>query len=389
MYKINTQMSIDRPTITDTIPVIDWLNKIKEGHLLDKIRKARSIEDHSEYQKFKAENIPCVNYNAIFSKYKVDKNVTSYTGLLYLDFDDPRFDISFLDTNKIFSYYKSLSGQAYGVLVKVDGLTKANLKATAYSICTDLGVIEYLDTRCLKIGQSSVLSYDPDLFLNLESPTFKAVNLTPSPLTNKIKKGYSKGKGGKIRFNNLSDYEEEGKDYVVDFDKGFEFVRCYIPFKTPKGKRNDVLLSYCNNLVWLNPFISKSECFNILVAVNVRAFDVPVEEERLHKVMDSIFRYLEDGTLKPLISKRNRKVCFSSKVVIPRFTKLAICGAEWNSYRTNKVKESLKGIISNWDVNTQGKVTIAKIQQLKIIGRHSVDKYYKEFKDLVVKINNF
>ena len=130
-------MSIDRPTITDTIPVIDWLNKIKEGHLLDKIRKARSIEDHSEYQKFKAENIPCVNYNAIFSKYKVDKNVTSYTGLLYLDFDDPRFDISFLDTNKIFSYYKSLSGQAYGVLVKVDGLTKANLKATAYSICTD------------------------------------------------------------------------------------------------------------------------------------------------------------------------------------------------------------------------------------------------------------
>lgn len=382
-------MSINRPTITGTTPIEDWLTTIKEGHLLDKISKARSIEDHSKYQEYKAENFPCVNYNALFNKYKLDKNITSSTGLLYLDFDNPLFDISLLDKSKVLSYYITLSGHAYAVLVKVDGLTKANLKDTAYSICNELGVAEYLDHRCLKISQSSVLSYDPNLFLNLESPIFQAINFTPVPLTNINKKGYREGSGGKIRFNNLSDYEEDGKDYVVDFENGFELIRCYIPFKTQKGKRNDVLLSYCNNLVWLNPYISKSECFNILSAVNIRAFEEPVEEARLHKVMDSIFRYLEDGTLKPLISKRNRKVCFSSKVEIPRFTKLAICGAEWNSYRTNKVKESLKGIISNWDVNTQGKVTIAKIQLLKIVGRHSVDKYYKEFKDLVVKINNF
>ena len=389
MYKINIQASIDRPTIIDTIPVMDWLSKIKEGHLLDKIKKARSFTERKAYQEYKATELPCVPYNALFNKYKKDDNITASTGLLYLDFDDPRFNISFLDTNKVFSYYKSLGGHAYAVLIKVEGLSKINYKDTVLSICSDLGVLQYLDPLALRIGQSSVLSYDPDLFLNLDSITFKAIKTAPPSHSNKQKKGYKRTMGGGLRFNNLSDYAQEGKDYVVDFENGFDLVKCHIPFKVSLLSRNSILLSYCNNLVWLNPFINKDECFKVLEAVNVKAFTDPVEEGRLHKIMNSIFRYKEEGTLKPHIFYKKRKISFAEDNLFTREEKLDICRKELAQFRTHQTRKRLFDVISNWDTTINGKISTRKIQAMKLFSKKTVDKYYKGFYELVLFINNF
>ena len=66
MYYINTQDAINKPTITGTIPVVEWLNKIKNGEYLDKIQKARAITNPEKYREYKSKKLPCVNYNALF-----------------------------------------------------------------------------------------------------------------------------------------------------------------------------------------------------------------------------------------------------------------------------------------------------------------------------------
>lgn len=388
MYKINTQDAINKPTITGTIPVTEWFSHIKYGKYLNEVSEARSISNPEKYRQFKSEKLPCVNYNAIFNKYKKDDNILCSSGLLYLDFDNPLFDTSFLDLSKVYCYYKSLSGHKYSVIVKVDGLSKHNYRDTVQSVCMDLGVVDYIDISSLRIGQSNVISYDPNLFLNEDSLTFNSFNTAPPSISNKTNKGYSHREGGVLRFHNLNDYAKDGEEYVVDFEKGFEFIKCHIPFDVSKSSRNSILLSYCNNLVWLNQTITEEECFKILEAVNERIFPKPVEAARLYKIMNSVFRYLSTNTLKPLIFHKNRKLCFDKNSTLTREEKLDICRSEYAKFRTDKSREKLKSIIESWDVHTNGKVSSRKIQNLKLMNKKTVDKYYKEFKELVAGINS-
>jgi hypothetical protein len=388
MFNVNTQDAINKPTITGTIPVTDWLSKIKNGDCRDKVTKARSIADPDKYREYKAKELPCVNYNALFREYKVDKNIIKPSGLLYLDFDNPLFSVDKLDLSKVFAYYKSLSGYKYSVLVKVEGLSKVNYKDTVTSICKELGVLEFIDTDSLRIGQSNVISHDPDLFLNTNSITFNSFKTAPLSVSNKTNKGYSHRRGGVLRFNNLSDYAKDGFDYVVDFEKGFELIKCHIPFDTSRCSRNDILLSYCNNLVWLNQTITEDECLKILEAVNERAFTKPVEEARLFKIMGSVFAYLELGTLGPLVFHKNRKICFDKNSTLTREEKLSVCRNEYAKFRTDKSREKLRSIIESWDVISSGKISSRKIQALKLMSKKTVDKYYKEFKDLIAHVNS-
>src|SRR3989339_1989299 len=95
------------PTVAKTIRITEWLDLIKQSDYVAQINEGRSDPDQYDIVKL---SLPCVTYNFLFDYYKTNKNIKTGTGFLYIDIDNPEFDIAMLDLNKIYAYHHSYGG---------------------------------------------------------------------------------------------------------------------------------------------------------------------------------------------------------------------------------------------------------------------------------------
>jgi len=400
--ELNVYDNIRSPQVKDFITIEEWFFLIKESKYSQLIVQARSFgKAHLIYDSVKA-TLPAITYNFTFRSRKTNDNIVSNTGLLYIDIDDLSFDISILDTSKVFAFYKSYGGLGYSLLVQVDGLNKDNYELTYSSICQDLGLSNYHDKGAKKCTQFNVLSYDPDIFINYNSFIFSSslssliINIdfsTPSIVIKK-EKTYTtvevekvKDKPIDIRFNNLNEIEVDG-EYSVNWE-GWDFINCWMPFRRiATGRRNNTLLSYTNNLVWLNPNITISMTENILSRVNNKICEEPVSYAQIKRIVSSIFNYKKDGLLKPIYNFKPRKIVFAKSCGLSREQKLAKCRELLNQKRTNDSINNLYTIIENWDFIKYGKIGQTLIHKNFPISKKTVEKYWFEFKEYVMDLNN-
>ena len=334
--------------------------------------------------------MPCITYNFLFDNYKKDSNIISGTGLLFIDIDNPCFDIASLDLNKVYAYYKSFGGHGYAVIAKVGNLSLNNFKSTYNYVINELGITEYVDIQAIKPSQFSVISYDKDIYINYDSIIFNSVNVaTPSIVIGKEKKAYTIERGAKInslRFDNLDEIQIED-NYIVNWD-GYTYVKCFIPMKKIAKNRNNFLLSYCNNLVWLNPHITTESCLKILGKVNEYACTKPVDITQLKRVIDSIFKYKQQGTLKPIDYWHLRKIVFDSKARLTKAEKLSICRKEIAIKRTSDSRQKIYNILEGWNFEKHGKITQRAMYNNHPVSKKTVEKYWAEFKEFICKLNN-
>lgn len=391
-HQINWYNSIKQPQVVGTISVNTWLEKIKDSAYREKILLARKGE--LDYNQTKT-SLPCVTYNFLFNRYKKDENIKSATGLLYIDIDKDDFDINLLDKSRIFAYYRSFGGLGYSIIVQVANLSAENFKSTYLNVVAELGLSDFVDTQAIKATQFNVLSFDPDVFVNPNSFVFLSVNnLAPQSVVNKgeEKKAYTIERGAKcssssssIRFDNLDSITVTG-DYIVNWE-GYDYIKCFIPMKKVTVRRNDFLLSYCNNLVYLNPNINPEKAVQVLDNVNQFACAVPVDENHIRRVVNAIFKYQQGGRLEPIYFNKQRKIVFNKKSKLTKEEKLDICRIEIAQKKTSDSKQKLYEILEQWDFNQQGKITQRKVYQNYSISKKTVEKYWSEFKDFVNQIN--
>jgi hypothetical protein len=360
--------------VNSIIDVTQWLDMIKQkSPTAEMIIRARQNPDMYEYIK---RSIPCVTYNFKYNGYKRDENIEHSTGILYIDIDAPDFEVNNLDKSKVFSFYHSFGGQGYAILVKVLGLTPNNFKETYQYIVEDLGLKDYVDRRAIKPSQFNVLSYDEDLFLNMNSSVFPSI---PAPQSSQLIKEeiYTKDSGANysIRYDNLNEIEING-NYVVNWE-GYDYIRCFIPFtKVRKGNRNASLLSYCNNLIYLNPTIRIERATKIMNAVNERMCHEPMSEYEINQIIHSIYRYKEEGSLKPILYHKKRKIVFSPYSELSREDKLDICIKEIAQHRRDLSEQKLRDIFENWDFEKYGKITQRKVFNNFPISKKTTAKYW-------------
>ena len=392
--KLNCYKNTKTPTVISGTSIYEWFSKIEASSFSDKIQQARAGE--LDYNQVKLLEVPCVTYNFIFDKYKKDENIITSTGLMYIDIDDPSFSISTLDKNKIVAVYHSFGGFGWSIIVRVDGLTKENFKFNYTRIAAKLGIEEYIDKNAIKASQFNVMSFDPNIFIN-ENPTVfvaeqtEQVELKTVPTSivyrKKEERAYTTDVGTvftKLRFDDLDKVEVTG-DYIVNWE-GIEWVKCWIPIHKQDKNRNALLLSYCNNLVWLNAHITKDRALKVLKSVNEIAFRSPVSQDQLCKVIDSIFKYKEDGTLKPIYFKKKRKIVFNKNTGLTKEDKLDICRQELTKKHIDTSKNRLYQILEKWDL-INGKASIRNVANNSNMNVKTVAKYWPEFKEYIEQIN--
>jgi hypothetical protein len=390
--KINIYQNVKSPKITHTITVNTWLKNIKESKHSALIETARKFGKGSKsYDFIKMNSIPCVTFNFLFKEKKLNSNIIDSTDLLFFDIDNLSFNPKNIDKSKIFAMYRSFGGDGYGIIVKVNGLTLQNYSQSFDFVAENLGITEFVDNGAKKATQYSILSYDKDIFVNNESFIYELeYNFAPPRIKEQYlsnrkkekKKAYrvcSEGQKNKnkIRLNNFDELCIDN-DYAI-IDKNQVLIKCWKPYRKLKEGRNSFLLSYCNNLVYLNPEINKRDVFNILLAINDSSFEFPTSEFHINRVIEIIFKYKKEGNLTPRIYKKNVKVVFHSKSSLSVNEKKSISAGVIGKERTDSSIDRLKNIIINWDILKFGKISVRKIYGNFPISKKIVEKYYKLF----------
>jgi len=416
---INTYECVSKPQVKDTIPIQVWLDQIKKSKYSDLIISARNgITCYDTVKKI----LPCTTFNFLFKGFKNDKNIIKPTGFIYIDVDSKDFNINTINKKKVFSYYKSFGGKGYAIIVKVKNIDINNFKETYIGICKDLNIIDFIDINAIKKTQYNILSYDEDIYINLDSEEFNSnnytlsdTNLAPTKLIKEkkdplqsllhkkeedkrvyrtvmgLKLGRNKKKGFQnIRYNNideLSKKETEGISYKIDWE-GYDYVECYVPKKKIlKGNRNNSLLSYINNLVWLNPELSINLTIKIISNVNTVMFVEPLSKNEIFNAVKSVFEYKNNGLLKPIYSKRKRKFLFNSDSGYSMKDKLEIVASEVNKKRVDNSKQKIYSFIENWDFKKEGKISQVSLQKVSSMNIKTIKKYYPQFKQYISELN--
>lgn len=392
-FQVNLYDNIKSPQVNSTISVNEWFAMIRTSEHTNLITAAREYPKGSpQYDGIKS-IIPCVTYNFRFKNNKSNDNIESGSGLLYIDIDDPLFDPSQLDLSKVYAYYRSFGGVGYCIVVKVYDLTLNNYKSTYQSVLDQLGIACYHDKGAVKPTQFSVLSFDPDIYINELSFVFTAVEKDPNPFVIGEEKGtYTQGLGTSnnqnshqgIRFHDLDRLNI--KDEYQVFPEGIPITKCFIPKNVVMQRRNDHLIAYCNNLVYLNPLLSYEATFTIMANVNTYMCQTPVDSNQLRSLVKSVFDYKEKGTLCAKVSPKLRKIVFSKECNMTATEKLLIAGKEINKLRSHQSKQKIYDAIEDWD-HGLGKITQMSVVKATGLNKKTVQKYWSEFKGYVGDLN--
>lgn len=392
--KINLYQNLKSPTVSQSINIHEWFDQIKNSKHSKLIQSARFFGKGSNgYESIKTNLIPCVTLNFLFKDKKTNANILDSTGFLYFDIDNSSFLPNNAIKSKIFAMYRSFGGKGWAVIVKVEGLTIQNYSETFDFIAKDLEIEQYLDKGAKKATQYSVLSYDPNIYLN-NTPFLYSSKVKNDPLGNtnsllinkreKKEKHIHLTKGvifdNDINFLKLSNVPDlcNGEKFVV-LDNSDDVIKCFEPYFKLRTGRNNLLLSYCTNLVYLNPGLTKQRAVDSLKTLNHIVFDNPVQNDQILRVVNSVFKQSEMNLLKPNHFKSNQKIFFNENIKLSRQEKRKIVGEICGERKINKSIETLGEIIRNWDKERFGKISTRKISLNFKINKKAVDKHYKLF----------
>ncbi|MCX2486586.1 BT4734/BF3469 family protein [Pedobacter sp. MR2016-24] len=403
---LNNYPNLYTPAITGTITNTDWLNKITDSNseYNKTITDLRAIKElyvstnntifKKEYDKLKS-TLPAVTWNATFTDVKSNANFLSPTGLLFIDIDDTSFNIESLDKNKIYAYYKSVGGKGYSIIVKCTAINLDNFKSTYTYIINDLKLNDYVDTNAIKITQSSIISYDLDLYINNESFVYSSIysnkidenNFVPTATLESKKEEHNAevGTKQKVRYNNLNDFEFNVNGYVEDWNEGLNYVFVSKPFKPLQDGRKRYMMNYIRNYVWLNPNLPYFQILNSAKFINLSIGIEPLPNNIIEGQVKTILEQKNKGTLTPKIKKR--KILFSPSSLMTRDEKEKVKGERQSLFNNESTTSKIYDIIEDWNFEINGKINIRAVATILNMSKTTVAKYWKNIKDYVKDLN--
>lgn len=386
---VNYYRNVKSPEVEKSVPLSEWFDMIKGSKLSPVIELARG--GGMDYDYTKVNLMPCVTYNFLYEGYKNNDNMLSATGVLFIDIDNPDFNPAILNLDHILSYYKSFGGEGYCVLVRVDPIDNDSYKPTLLNIIDILGITEYYDKGASKATQFSVLSYDPDIFINLDSTIFPVIHntdkKTQSLVLPKERKVQLDGSfSGDFRLNNLEDFTKgidfKGELFIDLADAPIKYVRVCVPKNLSKGNRNSGLFTVCSQVYGINPHLSRRRLVNFLLDLNRKVCYPALPEEEVAGIAYSCVR--QGPSIKENSVKR---ILFNPDYDLTAKERRSVATKYLNRDRGNKTTAKLKDKLSQWDIYSQGKITYEKLAEFAGVSLNTAKRRGEEIKPYMKKIN--
>lgn len=388
---INYYTNIKSPSVVNTITLKDWIDMIKSSDYSQHINTLRLFDLSKKEWDNEKPTFPAITINFLYNKYKKDSNIIKSTGYMYIDIDNDEFDILSIQ-DKVTAYWKSIRGKGWGVVVKVDGITYNNFKFNYTNICNELGLLDYIDINAVKHSQFNILSFDVNAYYNEYGFVFNCIDLidVPTPyLTTEEEDIYVGGrdKFSNTRFDNTDTIPiPSNKDYVSNWNEGYTIIKCFlIPSKLDDNRYN-TLLSFCNNLVYLNPTHSKERIWKFIKGSSYIISKDGIDDKRITSIVNSIFRQKEQGKLTPIHYNKVRRIIFRKGLKWTKEEYSIVIGEEMKNMYKIKSSNKLQDIINDWDFNN-GLINHRSIVKFGKMSKTTVQKYYSQYKQQINEMN--
>jgi hypothetical protein len=397
-YFVTQYEAINKSTVLKTVSIDSVLEIIKNGNeFVPLIEKARiSGKGSKDYDYIKTNLLPTFRFNFLFKDSAKNSNIMSPTGLLYLDADN----IDSIPENKyVFAKWKSLSNLGYGILVKIDNLTKDNFTDAYNQLSENIGIST--DNGARKATQQTVLSLDSELSINYTSTVYHYQEIKKVSLESKLikeKKGITvtdtfceKPKySSTLRYDNIDDYftgETAEIPYLVFSDEKTKICKPFIPNVINEGYRNSTMFGYLSNMSLLNPDCGKELLSKFSNHINDR-MNEKLSDYETKKIINNILQLRENGELK-MYHNKERRILFNPNFEFSKKEKQQISGREVGKHRRDAKSLKIYEVIENWDFEKNGKITQKKVSKVSNIPLSTIKKpyYWKQFKDYVGELN--
>jgi hypothetical protein len=344
------------------------LEKIKNGATKDLVEEARSFgKGTEEFQKIK-EKIPTFTPNASFTNKRKLEYLHQLTGFIYLDLDEYD-DLQPLKNNSyVYAIWKSISGNGYGALAKVEGVTTQNFKQCWKYIASCLkGQNIALDPQTSDITRQNVLSYDPGIYINEGCIPLEVIDIfghqssttvdtifdyqssktasdypflqTDSDTsTSRSDEKYEKPE--RIKYSTtLNDYE--GSDCVL-IPEGKKSRSGYLPKEIAVGNRRKWMVGHTISLLFNNPEISFERLLGLVNYSNKTHCSPPLTYPEIGSIVKFNYDRHCSGTLDYNTSLK--KIWIDPDKKLTTHQKRKIIGKQVGILRKTKTLNELKSI---------------------------------------------
>ncbi|WP_298156182.1 BT4734/BF3469 family protein [Flavobacterium sp.] len=391
MFQITQYESGKEPRVNKIIPVDEVLNLIRNGdENLNLILLARSMgKGDKKYDTIKKKLLPSFRFNFLFDSTASNANITSPTGLLYLDADQVD---EVPQSPYVYASWKSLSNTGFSVLVKVENLSRFNFSDAYNHLSEQIGIIS--DRYARKATQQTIQSYDPNLYHNPDSLVYSCpIGKVSRPVIFEKKEEcigtyetlYKDGDS--IRFNNINDYftgEFEEQQYRLFTDK-IRICRPFIPLRIEEGNRNSTMFFHMSQYSLLNPQAGKNWLKSVAESINKKMYP-RMSDKEINSVIDSVLKKRADGSLE-MHFNQERRILFNPKMTTPVNEKMKIVNAVLGKMKSDFTKDLIYLTLENWDFQANGIITQKKTAVQAGRSIQTVKRYWGEFKDYVLTLN--
>jgi hypothetical protein len=411
--EINIFDSVTSHNVINTVPLYYLLEEIPynlDGNLFLKKKFIDGVINE-EYTKYK-ETLKVVCFNTTFNGYCDLEHVDRITNLMYLDIDNFENTAQALDFKDrisvhydwIVACYLSPSMLGLHIIIKVDKIIDSNDFKSKCRYIDDNYFDNRLDKNSFKLTQFAIISFDNDIYINKEPATLpidriiqnelKASAYKHSPMVNYIKPNpdepelKSKSRANqKLRYNNFDDFDEYNDEwYIASEATDIEVIIAYITKIISIGCRQSRISSFANNFLYLNPWLNEMQFITYLQKINRERCVPPLSEREIEKITKNKFDLLVADKLKPIY--KNRMVIFHpTKCKLSVDQKKSITNNILCQNKKLSSRRKLRFIIDDWDFENYGKISIRNIVKHHPISKKTVEKYYKEFHDLIKDVN--
>lgn len=390
IYNRNIVTSLSLEEFINTMKSPGFVNKSQVDLARKIYKESPKKKDDAEYKSIKS-SLPCITFLNYFDKKVKNEFILDKTGFMYLDIDNIDYiDLSMFDF--VVAYWKSLSNNGYGILIKCTNVSEdlsENIKELSELFNLKLDNNAVSKDRLNVIGYDYNIYFNPNYtnydFNNKEKVSFININ-TPSLNRLSISDTEYQEEITRIRFSNLEEivnkFDFKGKDFEV-LEEKIPYAEVFVPKNIFEGNRNKSMFIICSQIRGLNTWISHESLFRVCSVINKDKFKPELSFTELNEIVRKVF---ENKT--PLVMfNKTRRILYNPKSNLSKQAKKDIRVREMGGVRRKPANIKIFDCIEDWDFELDGKINFEKIATKTQLGIATVKRRSKEIKQIIQKLN--
>lgn len=358
----------------------DFVKKSQVDLARDIYKSSPLQKDDPSYKSIK-NSLPCITFLNTFDGVINNENIVSPTGFMYLDID--RVDsIDLSSYSFVVSYWKSLSYNGYGILIKCSNTSE--LSENLKEMSSVLGI--ELDKGAVSKDRLNVIGYDYNIYFNPNYTNYDfkdnkkvsfAYNTNSSYRLQASDTKYENDM--KLRFSNLTDilseYDFNNEEYIVLKEK-IVYAEVFVPRNIFEGNRNKSMFIICSQVRGLNTWLTREGLYRVCSAINKDKFKPTLDDKELNTIVNKVFE--KENPV--VMLNKTKRLLFNPNIFKTGKERQEISRKQVGKFRSDLTTGVILECVDNWNMKEDGKITLKKVALKTGFGISTIKKRSTDIK---------